>query len=125
LECSRSFSSYATNLVGGDTNASIDTFVRDLDTNTITCTSNLSNGASIASTISDDGTLVALYSSSSDLVANDTNNAYDVFLRDLSTGELTRISKSSTDAQANGASCCPTFSLDADEIAFLRSRPTS
>jgi Tol biopolymer transport system component len=53
---------------------------------------------------SGDGRFVAFTSAAADLVPNDTNGVWDVFRRDLLTGETIRVSVSSTEAQGNGAS---------------------
>jgi Tol biopolymer transport system component len=54
--------------------------------------------------ISDDGRLVVFASFASNLVPNDTNGAWDVFVRDNVTGETRRVSVDSSGAQGNGDS---------------------
>src|SRR6476661_2534745 len=91
------FQSYASNLVPGDTNNKNDIFVRDLSTNTTTRVSVNSAGIqgdenSFNPSISADGRFVAFSSAASNLVPGDTNNKQDIFVRDLSTNTITRVS---------------------------------
>lgn len=82
------FDSHASDLVRGDTNGVADVFVRDLVTNR-TRRASLSrsdlqvNGDSGQPAISSDGAHVAFYSWATNLVAADTNNQQDCFVRDL------------------------------------------
>jgi Tol biopolymer transport system component len=84
------FASAASNLVAGDTNGVYDIFVRDRDTGTTTRVSvgpggRQANGASYGPAVSADGLHVAFESAASNLVDNDTNADYDVFVRDAPT----------------------------------------
>jgi Tol biopolymer transport system component len=79
------FSSGATNLVSGDTNNLVDTFVHDRQTGVTTRVSIASdgtqaNGLSSPPSISADGRYVAFMSGATNLVSGDTNNARDVFV---------------------------------------------
>jgi Tol biopolymer transport system component len=76
------------------------------------------NGHSLAAAISADGRYVAFYSSATNLVAGDTNGARDVFVHDNQTGATTRVSVSSSGAQANGQSFSPALSADGRYVAF-------
>ncbi len=76
------------------------------------------NGHSLSASISADGRYVAFYSSATNLVAGDTNGRRDVFLRDTQTGKTTRVSISSSGAQANGESFGPSISPDGRYVAF-------
>src|SRR5256884_5516767 len=94
------FVSRADNLVPNDRNGTFDVFVRDRAAGkTILVSVNRDgtrsgNGASLAASVSADGRFVAFESSASDLVANDTNNAQDIFVRDLVAGTTTLVSVS-------------------------------
>src|SRR6266536_5956726 len=94
------FESEASNLVPNDTNNASDVFLRDLASGTTTLVSVNSagtgggNGPSTSSLISADGRFVNFASTASDLAANDTNRASDVFVRDLQTGTTTLMSVS-------------------------------
>ena len=93
------FRSAATNLVPGDHNEAEDVFVRDLVEGTTVPVSlandgRSANGASSAPRLSDDGNRVLFASRASNLVAGDTNNAMDVFVRDLLAVATERVSLS-------------------------------
>lgn len=108
------FFSTASNLVPGDTNDTWDVFVRDRRAGTTRRVSVSSTGAQADgqahsnARISADGRYVAFPSYATNLVPGDTNDNSDVFVRDLSTGQTSRVSVSSGGAQANGFS---SFSL--------------
>jgi Tol biopolymer transport system component len=82
------FHSEASNLVPGDTNASVatgDVFVHDLRTGdtirvSVDSAGNEGNGVSFAPSISDNGRVVAFNSGASNLVPGDTNETADVFV---------------------------------------------
>jgi Tol biopolymer transport system component len=118
------FRSQASNFVPFDTNwTSWDVFTKDLETEAITRDSvtaqgKQSNGASHDPVLSADGRYVAFQSFASNLVAGDTNGAPDIFLRDRTTGSITRISITSHGGQANGPSEDPAISDDGTLVAF-------
>ena len=60
------------------------------------------NGKSYFPSMTSDGRYVAFASNASNLVPNDTNNATDVFVRDMLLGQTTRVSVSSKCEQGNG-----------------------
>jgi Tol biopolymer transport system component len=102
------FSSYASNLVAGDTNGTSDVFVFDRATATTSRISVSANGvqgddSSDLGSLSPDGRYAAFVSFASNLVDGDTNEALDVFLRDLEQGTTTRVSVATDGAEANGA----------------------
>lgn len=118
------FSSFASNLVEGDTNARTDIFVKDLQTGGIVLVSTDSagaqaNGESYSPDISADGRYVVFQSGATNLVAGDTNNnGYDIFVKDLVTGETIRASATSSGGASNGASYTPSISADGRFVAF-------
>lgn len=122
------FSSAASNLVPGDTNAISDVFVRDLVSRStrrasLTNTGGQANDFSINPTISGDGRYVAFTSGATNLVPGDTNGVRDVFVRDLLSGRTSRASLNSTGGQANGGqfnggSDSPSISADGRHVAF-------
>ena len=80
------FYSFASNLVPGDTNGFWDIFLHDRTTGkttrlSIRTSGEASNGDSFNPSISADGRFVAFYSTATNLVPGDTNNAQDVFVR--------------------------------------------
>jgi Tol biopolymer transport system component len=81
------------------------------------------NGDSGLPTLNGDGRYVAFTSAANNLVAGDTNNAPDVFVRDNSAGTTERVSVTSGGAQAHGASSSPAISLDGRYVAFTSSAP--
>ncbi len=101
------FSSLAADLVVNDTNNERDIFVRDRSmglTRRISVSSAgvPSNGDSHAGFMSADGRFATFVSVADTLVPGDTNGSVDVFVHDLATSLTTRVSVSSTGAQANG-----------------------
>ena len=119
------FESDASNIVPGDTNSTRDIFVRDTLTNTTTLVSvdsagNQANSFSQDASISADGRFVAFASNSSNLVPGDTNNTYDMFVRDTLTNTTTRVSVDSAGTQGNGGNVLgiPSISADGRFVAF-------
>ena len=117
------FTSLATNLVSNDTNNVEDVFRKDLVTGAIARVSSAINGVqandySSRPTISGDGRYVAFQSRASNIVSDDSNFAFDVFLRDLVGGTIVRVSTSAIGAQANGPSYSPAISPDGRFVAF-------
>ncbi len=103
------FASTASNLVGNDTNATRDIFLRDriAETTTRLSTSTVgaqANGPSDLPRMSADGRFVVFQSDATNLVEGDTNGKTDIFLRDRQSGTTTRISIRSDNLQANGDS---------------------
>lgn len=96
------FTSSTTNLVSGDTNGGSDLFLKNLSTGVITRVSTTSSGAqatgfgdsngSRGGVFSADGTKIAFISDASNLVSGDTNSSDDIFVKNLSTGQVTRVS---------------------------------
>jgi len=116
--------SYATNLVGMDTNICADVFAFDRLTAKTTRVSVDSagvqaNDASYYSAVSADGRLVAFSSHASNLVAGDSNGALDVFVRDRTAGTTTRVSVDSTGAEGNAGSDVPAISADGNVVSFM------
>jgi Ca2+-binding RTX toxin-like protein len=120
------FLSSAHDVVPGDTNGTTDIFVKHLltdETQRVSTDSNgvQANGTSRDPVLSGDGRLVAFSSRASNLVAGDTNRAWDVFVKNLETGETTRISTAPDGQQGNGSSTLifrQAFSGDGRFIAF-------
>ncbi|MDD5322169.1 MAG: hypothetical protein PHD43_16470, partial [Methylococcales bacterium] len=96
------FNSAANDLVVNDTNNTDDIFVRDLKKGTTTLVSVNSAGTAGGNhhtgyglDLSANGRFVAFVSYASDLVANDTNDQDDLFVRDLKKGTTTLVSVNS------------------------------
>jgi len=106
------FMSFASNLVPNDTNGHFDVFVRDRTAGTTVLASVRADGVqgnqdSLYPAISGNGAFVAFPSDATNLVRNDTNDRRDVFLRDLGSDRLMRVSVAGNGAQANGQSVGP------------------
>ncbi len=76
------------------------------------------NSQSRIPAVSADGRFVAFDGTASDLVAGDTNGARDVFVNDLRTGTIERVSVATGGMQANGDSERPAISSDGRFVAF-------
>jgi Tol biopolymer transport system component len=118
------FDSRSTNMVPDDTNQKADIFLKDTQTGQITPISadpsgqlGLEDSYSSVS-LSADGRLVAFSSDAPNLVAGDTNNKRDVFLKNTATGAVTIISADAAGAQASGKSDNPSISADGRLVAF-------
>ena len=114
----------ATNLVPGDTNGSEDVFVRDRLTGRTTRVSVgangvQGNGGSWRPAMSADGRFIAFNSEATNLVPNDTNGAIDVFVRDVWTGQTTRVSVASDGTESNDSSQVTGMSADGRFIVML------
>ncbi len=117
------FSSSASNLVPGDGNGVRDVFVADLRDGSLTRVSVAADGAeangeSYDAAMSADGRWVVFVSKASNLVDGDTNGSRDIFVRDLWTGDVTRVSTTSAGEQVVGDSYSADISADGRTIAF-------
>jgi Tol biopolymer transport system component len=117
------FTSLASNLVNGDTNATRDVFVRDAVAGTtirvsVDSTGNQGDGESSRPSISADGRYIAFQSVASNLVADDTNDATDVFVHDTVGGTTTRVSVDGLGAQSDLGGTAPAISADGRYVAF-------
>ena len=111
------YTSGASNLVTDDSNGLSDIFVYDRQTGittrvSVNSTGVQGNSGSEYSSISSDGRYVGFFSYASNLVSDDSNGCYDVFMHDRQTGTTKRISLSSYGVQGNA---------DSDEDDFLPS----
>jgi uncharacterized membrane protein len=116
------FSSEASNLVDNDTNNKRDAFVHDRDNGETMLVSRhtdgtLSNDISIGTSISGNGRLVAFDSLATNIVNNDNNNGWDIFVHDMQTGYTTLVTRASDGEQGSGSS--PAISSDGRLIAFI------
>jgi hypothetical protein len=106
-ETNPSLAGSSTAAAGNTTRISVDPSGAQLNTS-------LSTGASISS----DGRYVVFTSTSPDLVANDTNNVTDIFVRDRTAGTTQRVSVDSSGNQGNDSSRVPSISADGRYVAF-------
>jgi Tol biopolymer transport system component len=122
------FVSQASNLVVGDTNFAQDIFIWSNGTITRVSTNaqgGEADGSSSAPAFSPDGTKLVFVSSASNLVADDQNGTDDIFVKDLLSGDIVRVSASASgeeaqgDGEGGGYSYQPIFSPDASRVAFV------
>jgi hypothetical protein len=109
--------------VPDDTYAQWDVFVRDRDAGTtervsVSSEETQANGGSGDASISADGSYVAFDSVATNLVPDDTNGAYDVFVRDRLLGTTERVSVNSDEVEGNGLTRGPSISADGRFVAF-------
>lgn len=117
------FESSASNLVPGDTDDFPDIFVHDRQSGQTTRVSiaamgGHANSGSGAPSISADGRFVAFGSWASNLVPDDTNEFFDVFVHDRQTSQQTRVSVTAMGAEGNESSYGPCISADGRFVVF-------
>jgi hypothetical protein len=117
------YSSDANNLVSNDTNGARDVFLYDRNTGSTTRVSVSSGGVqgnarSDQPSVSYDGHYVAFRSYATNLVANDTNDPSDIFVRDTWALQTTRVSVGPGGAQADAGSTNPAISGNGRYVAF-------
>ena len=117
------FVSSANNLIDGDTNGEDDVFIHDRDTGKTQRVSIDSNGLqgnsiSYRPSLSADGRYIAFDSNASNLVSNDTNGTWDVFVHDKYSTQTTRISVTSDITQGNNSSVIASISDDGQFVSF-------
>jgi WD40 repeat protein len=134
MHCSAQFSADGHRLVfaipaglsDADTNATTDVYLYDDNDQKVTLISRPSNGDPVgngrsdSAALSPDGRYIAFRSAADNLVAGDTNGAPDVFLYDMQTREMVRVSTGyGSQADANDRSLAPGFSGDGQTLFFL------
>jgi hypothetical protein len=120
------FGSWASNLVGGDTNSAPDVFVRRRTGGSVERVSVSSTGAegdadtfATLGAISDDGRYICFSSFATNLVSGDTNSKADVFLRDRELGVTERLSVDSAGNQGDNDTYECSISSDGRSAAFV------
>lgn len=117
------FSSYASNLVPGDTNEKVDAFVRDTELGSnervsVASGGEQGDGSSAGPTSSGDARRIAFFSEATNLVPDDRNGRRDVFVRDRVDETTRRISLAPDGSEADGASDIAAISADGRTVAF-------
>jgi Tol biopolymer transport system component len=120
------FRSTATNLDPADTDTVPDVYEKDLVTGQITlvsvnATGTKGNAHSGRPSLTTDGSIVTFRSQSTNLLAADTDSAFDIYLKNLSSGTLRLVSADASGAGGNGASTTPMISADGTLVAFRSS----
>lgn len=118
------FASLASNIVSNDTNGVLDIFLRDLTTGVTERVSisdeeiEANNTSDSWHTLSANGRYIVFASLATNLVPNDTNGKYDIFVRDRLAQTTERISVSSAGNQGNDDSRYPSISADGRYIVY-------
>jgi Tol biopolymer transport system component len=124
------FNSQAKNLVPGDINHYNNVFLKDLKTGHVTLVSadaeghpgigpgSAYDGASFGGTIAADGRYAGFTSGAENLLPHDANNATDVFIKNLRTGEVALASTDGQGHQGNAWSGDAALSADGRYVAF-------
>ena len=124
------FASTGSDFVDGDTNGTLDIFLRDMNNGTTAIVSASQTGApadlgAIVNNvpgkreISDDGRYVAFTSSATNLVPTPNNGKSQVYVKDMATGLVTRASVDGSNAAGNDASSGAALSGNGRVVAFL------
>lgn len=118
--------STANNLVAGDTNGASDLFVHDRVSGTTTRVSTGDDGGqsdddTIDGSISADGRYVAFASESSNLTPGDNANSRDIFVKDLQTGQLQRL----TDKATGHFTLAPRITPDGRYVSYMSDDPSA
>ncbi|HVU24052.1 MAG TPA: Ig-like domain-containing protein [Opitutus sp.] len=117
------FASDSTNLVSSDTNGKRDIFIYDSQTTLVRRLSlsqqgTAGNGASNNPAISGNGRYVAFASTATNLIVGDTNGFSDIYVVDVITGLISRVSVTTGGAQSNNPSFKPAISTTGRFIVF-------
>lgn len=120
------FASRSSNLAGSDANGSNDIFVKDVLTGAIVNASTRADGTqaeneSRGAVVSDDGKLVLFVSASTNLDARATTLDDRLYLKNLSTGELSLVAVNAAGELANGWHARGVMSRDGTTVAFTSS----
>ena len=122
------FSSWASNLAPGGTNAYSQVYLRDRQNQTtelvsVDSSENPADAHSSMCEITEDGRFVVFSSTSANLVAGDTNGVSDVFLRDRQSGTTVRVSVDSNGTEALGHSGGGRITSDGRFVVFFSDAP--
>ena len=106
-----------------DPTIDFDIYVKDLLTGDIVLASTSDTGIkanafSLLPSLSGDGTKVAFYSLADNLDPDDTDSSFDVYVKDLLTGDVTLASTSDAGVKGNNHSLWPSLSADGTKLAF-------
>jgi uncharacterized repeat protein (TIGR01451 family) len=116
------FWSTATNLDPMDRDTAFDVYVKHVTGGLVLASTSSSgqksNGDSVATAVSADGTKVLFSSSATNLDPADTDPALDVYLKDLTTGTLTLVSSGSDGTKGDRASQGDAISANGTRVLF-------
>src|SRR5438132_4930631 len=123
------FASAGSDFVDGDTNGTMDVFLRDMNSGTTVMVSAAQTGAPAdqggalnnaagAREVSDDGRYVTFTSAATNLVLTPNNGKQQVYVKDMLTGLVTRASVDAAGAAGNDNSGVPALSGNGHVVAF-------
>jgi hypothetical protein len=117
------YQSEADNLVSGDTNNSVDIFVRNTLLKltyrvSISSAGEQANLISLNPAISDDGRVIAFWSAATNLVGGDDNNQCDLFVHDGVSLQTTRIDSSGVEDCTENFLGTPSLSADGNQVTY-------
>lgn len=118
------FESTANNVIPSDTNGGVsDIFIVSIfNTNmelvSVNATGDQGNGSSFYASVARDGDYVAFMSFASNLVAGDTNGRADIFVKDMTTGAVDRVSVATDGTQGDFDSIYPSISNNGRYVTF-------
>lgn len=117
------FESRSGNFVPGDVIGAQDIFRKNLSTGVVTRLTTAFDGVeanhgSGELSLTSNGRYAVFTSYASNLTLNDTNDSNDIFLRDLATGAITRVSVGRDGIQGNGSSGQASVSADGRYVVF-------
>src|SRR3712207_3327555 len=117
------FTSFATNLDAADTDSYSDVFVKDVVTGDLQLASSSATGVkgtthSSAPSLSADGTKVAFQSGATNIAGGPHWTSSQIYVKDLLTGHVERVSTSDTGVTADFESFAPALSADGTKVAF-------
>lgn len=117
------FSSNDDDLAPDDGNGTDDVFLKDLVTGKMTLISRdqdgkPGNGQSILPTISGNGTRIAFTSVAALVPKDGPASAYDIYVKDLTTGAMILASETGDGVQSNGSSFAGVISADGSHVGF-------
>jgi len=124
------FNSNASDLVANDNNGFTDVFLRDFESRTTVMVSVNRAGAASGSSVSRfpnmsaDGRFIAFQSAAADLVVNDANSFYDVYVRDMRVGITSLVSvnpNGGTGSDSGNVTGTPRLTADGRFVAFSSS----
>ena len=121
------FVSEADDLVAGDSNTEHDVFLHDRttgETRRVSVASNGTQGNSYSSAISapgisGDGRYIVFDSEANNLVPDDNNGTWDIFIHDNKTGSTQRVNVAADGSEANALSSFPDISKDGRFVTFV------